>query len=69
MRVIVVLAELSNSVRKGAAEVRRVEHRSTLSATSVQRSALDCKAMRFLNEGQGVTHTFPAFPRLRSDRA
>ena len=33
MRVIVVLAELSNSVSEGAAEVRHVEHRATLSAT------------------------------------
>jgi len=39
MRVIVVLAELSDSVREDAAEVRHVEHRATLSATSAQRSA------------------------------
>jgi hypothetical protein len=34
MRVIVVPAELSNSFRKGPAEVRQVEHRATLSTSA-----------------------------------
>jgi hypothetical protein len=47
MRVIVFLAELSNSLSEGAAEVRQVEHRATLSATSDQRSALEvCSVLR-----------------------
>jgi hypothetical protein len=41
MRVIVVLAERSNSVSEGPAEVRHVEHRATLSALRDERSALE----------------------------
>jgi hypothetical protein len=38
MRVVVVLAELSDSVGEGTAEVRHVEHRATLSAPRATKS-------------------------------
>jgi hypothetical protein len=60
MRVIVVLAELSNSFRESAAEVGHVEHRATLSANPV--------FMRFFERGaEGATHSLWCFSPMKAD--